>query len=274
MSNDSMIVLQCACGEKYFAAERHIGSQIKCACGTLLSIARLSSTAEYAVEINAKPDFRVEKSAPRKLFSARAVASVIMGFACLLVGLKAFVGYYQVRNPVNAGTTLVMSASPSPAATVQPTPGANYEFDSNRSVDIPPNIFDPVNKPVSLKNGVNITPPQGPRGNKYLTIINEDDSDTAVKLVENTTGKTRRFFYVRANSRTTVRGIANEECRVIFSSGADWDAENRKFRSNAAYSEFKTVLNFRRISYLVRLKPTINGTVPVDSIGEEEFADK
>jgi len=274
MSNDSMVVLHCACGETYFAAEQHLGNYINCSCGRDLFIARSPLTAKYNAAFNAEPDFRAGINAARKSFSARSALRVVFGLACLLIGLKAFVGYYQERNPVNAVTTSVMSATPSPAATIQPTPGANHNFDNNRSVDIPRNFFDPEYKPVSLKNGVNITPPQGPRGNKYLTIINEDDSDVAVKLVENTTGKTRRFFYVRANSRATVRGIGNEECRVIFSTGADWDAENRKFRSNAAYSEFKTVLNFRRISYLVSLKPTIKGTVPVDSIGEEEFADK
>ncbi len=274
MSNDSMIVLRCACGETYFAAERHLGNYINCSCGRAVVVARPSSAANNYAGFNAGQYFRGAKNAIKKSFSARSALGVVFGLACLLIGLKAFVGYYQEHNPVNAGTTPVISASPSPAATIQPTPEANYNFGNNRSVDIPRDFLNPGHKPVSLKNGVNITPPQGPRGNKYLTIINEDDSDVAVKLVENTTGKTRRFFYVRANSRATVRGIANEECRVIFSSGADWDAENRKFRSNAAYSEFKTVLNFQRINYRVSLKPTIKGTVPVDSIGEEEFADK
>ncbi len=275
MSNDSTIILHCLCGETYFAAERHLGNYINCSCGRAIVVARPSSAANNYAGFSAGQDFRGGKSAIKKSFSAAFVARVVSGFACLLVGINAFVGYYQRRGAANTvSTSHFTSASPFPAATVQPTPPLNYTPDYNHSIELPANFLNPGYKPVSLKNGVNITAPQGPRGGKYLTIINEDDSDVAVKLVENTTGKTRRFFYVRANSRATVRGIANEECRVIFSSGADWDAENRKFRSNAAYSEFKTVLNFRRISYLVSLKPTIKGTVPVDSIGEEEFADK
>ncbi len=275
MSNDSMIVLQCACGETYFAAEQHLGNYINCPCGRAVVVARPSSAANNYAGFSAGQDFRGGKSTARKSFSATFVARVVFGFACLLIGINAFVGYYQRRGAANTvSTSHFTSASPSPAATVQPTPPLNYTPDYNRSIELPANFLNPGYKPVSLKNGVNITPPQGPRGNKYLTIINEDDSDTAVKLVENTTGKTRRFFYVRANSRATVRGIGNEECRVIFSSGADWDAENRKFLRNASFSEFKTVLNFRRISYLVSLKPSIKGTVPVDSIDEEMFADK
>ncbi len=275
MSNDSMIVLRCACGETYFATERHLGNYINCSYGRAVVVARPSSAANNYAGFNAGQYFRGAKSAIKKSFSVTFVARVVFGFACLLVGINAFVGYYQGRGAANTvSTSRVPTTYPSPAATIQPTPSVTYTPDYNRSIELPANFLNPGYKPVSLKNGVNITAPQGPRGSKYMTIINEDDSDTAVKLVENTTGKTRRFFYVRANSRATVRGIANEECRVIFSSGADWDAENRKFRSNAAYSEFKTVLNFRRINYRVSLKPTIKGTVPVDSIGEEEFADK
>lgn len=275
MSNDSTIILHCLCGETYFASERHLGNYINCPCGRAVVVARPSSAANNYVGFSAGQDFRGVKSAIKKSFSAAFVARVVFGFACLLVGINSFVGYYQRRGAADtASTSRVPTTYPSPAATVQPTPPLNHTPDSNRSIELPANFLNPGYKPVSLKNGVNITAPQGPRGGKYLTITNEDDSDVAVKLVENTTGKTRRFFYVRANSRATVRGIGNEECRVIFSTGEDWDAENRKFLRNAAYSEFKMVLNFRRISYLVSLKPSVKGTVPVDSIDEEIFADK
>lgn len=275
MSNDSTIILHCLCGEIYFAAERHLGNYINCSCGRAIVVARPSSPANNYAGFNAGQDFRGGKSAIKKSFSATFVARVVFGFVCLLVGINALVGYYQGRGAANTvSTSRVLTTYPSPAATIQPTPSVTYTPDYNRLAEIPPNLFNPEYKPVSLKNGVNITAPQGPRGGKYLTIINENDSDVAVKLVENTSGKTRRFFYVRANSRATTRGIANEECRVIFSSGEDWDAETRKFLRSAAYSEFKTVLNFRRISYLVSLKPSLKGTVPVDSIDEQEFADK
>ncbi len=96
----------------------------------------------------------------------------------------------------------------------------------------------------------------------------------AVKLVESTTGKTRRFFYVRAHSRVTIRGIGTEECRLRYSSGTDWDAESRKFLRDRSFDEFENVLNFRRINYSVSLKPSLAGNAPVNPINEETFEDK
>ncbi len=223
MSNDSMIVLQCTCGETYFAEKRYVGSQIKCACGTLLSIARLSSTAEYAVEINAKPDFRAEKSVPQKSFSVRQCVRIGFGIVCVVVAL--LVGYRLIPNPASSEVARVTTASPSPSATIKPLPSASTGFNYNGASGILPIDDEPERVPVSLANGANIAPPQGPRGNKYLRIINETDSDVAVKLVESTTGKTRRFFYVRAHSRVTIRGIGNEECQLRYSSGTDWDKQ-------------------------------------------------
>lgn len=275
MSINSMIVLQCTCGETYFVAEQHIGSQIKYACGRSLLITRSSSAAKFSDEINAKSDFRAGKRAARKSFSVRYGASVAVGFACLIVGLIVFAGYSLIHNAANTESAPVVSHGfSSPAAPTKSQPTPTYNSNHNGTGNIPPNNVEPERAPVSLSNGATIAPAQGPRGNRYLTVINETDSDAAIKLVENTTEKTRRFFYVRAHSRATVRGIGNEECRLRFSTGADWDAESRKFLRDAAYSEFENALNFRRTNYSVRLKPSITGNALVDSIDEEKFADK
>lgn len=276
MSDDSIIKLQCSCGETYFAAEQHLGKYINCPCGRVLSISRPMPTVKYnsAPTANYNPNFRAEHGAARKSFSARSVVSIVIGVLCLFVGLRVLVGYFQPRQNLNNKSAGVSSASPYPAATIEPTLSPSYTYNYNRNVEFPPGFLASQNKPVSLKNGAAIAPPQGPRGKRFLKLINDFDSDVAVKLVENTTGKTRRFFYVRANSRTTVSSIAGEDCRLFFSTGEDWDAENRKFLRNAIYNEFELTLNFRRTNYSISLKPSINGTVPVEPIDEEKFADK
>jgi len=269
-----MIVLQCACGETYYAAAHHIGSYVKCRCGREVFIAATSPAVNLNNQVNAESNFRGGKSEAWKSFFLRNGARGVVRIA-FVIGLLMLVGYRLIPNSASREIAGAATASPSPAATITPLPSASHSFDyEGASSSIPPVSDEPERAPVSLANGANIAPPQGPRGKMSSIIINETDSDAAVKLVESASGKTRRFVYVRAHSRITIRGIAGEECRLRFATGTDWDAASRKFLSDAAYSEFETALNFRRINYSVKLKPSIAGNTPVDSIDEEKFADK
>ena len=276
MSNDSVIVLRCACGETYFVAVRHAGSYIKCACGAMLFIADSSQVVNLSPEINTKLKNPAGKRASWKLlFSGFSRQKVTSGARiAFVIGLIMVVSYQLFYTPASKETANVTYTPPSPEATSKPLSSASSHYDYNGANSVPPVYNAPKRAPVSLANGASIAPGQGPRGKKYLIIINETDSDAAVKLVESASEKTRRFVYVRANSRATIRGIAGEDCRLRFATGADWDVESRKFLSDAAYSEFETALNFRRTNYSVRLKPSILGNSPVDSIDEEKFADK
>lgn len=276
MSNGSTIVLRCACGETYFASARHAGSYVRCSCGKTLLINGAPPVVNFSNEINAKPNNRAGKSAARKSFSSvfSRQKATIAARIVFVIGLITVVGYRLVYNPASVEVARSSVASPSPAASIKPQPSASPEYNYAPLKAAPPFYVRPERAPVSLANGANIAPPQGPRGRMYSTIINETDSDAAIKLVESASGKTRRFVYVRANSRVTIRGIAREECRLRFATGTDWDAESRKFLSDAAYSEFENALNFRRTNYSVRLKSSILGNAPVDSIDEEKFADK
>lgn len=271
MTNDSPIELKCACGETYFAGQQHIGKFINCPCGREIFVARPLPPETYNSAYYGKTDSNAGKSGAGKLFTADNIGVMVLGMVCLFFGAKFFIGYFQSANEnSNAKSSHISSPSPSPTM-----PDYVYNRNYNQKIELPANFSFPPQKSVSLKNGTAITPPQGPRGKKFLKIVNDFDFDVAVKLVENTTGKTRRFFYVKANSNATVRGIANEDCRLFFSTGEDWSAEDRKFLRNAAYNEFEKVLSFRKtIGWKVGLKPRIDGTVLVSSIDEEQFADK
>lgn len=271
MSNDSIIELNCYCGETYFAGEQHLGKYINCSCGQMFKVARPSEI--YKSDFYPNTDFRTKDAAEKKPSSSLTLAGVVIGILCLYAVSQALLGYFQSPEQTNAPSSLVSSGTPYPQATAQPTPDLSYNVNSNRTIEVPPDFLEDY-KPISLKNGANITSPQGPRGRAYLRIINDFDTDVAVKLVENTTGKTRRFFYVRANSRATVKGIAAEDCRLFFSTGEDWDTENRKFLRNAAYTEVDTVFSFKRNSQILSIKPSVNGTIFTEPIDEEKFADK
>jgi hypothetical protein len=138
----------------------------------------------------------------------------------------------------------------------------------------PPTSPDPARTPFSLPNGTNITPPQGPRGDNTLTIINSRNADIAVKIVNSVTQKTRRFVYVRANDTAVITRVAREVCILRVASGTDWDSNARKFLDNRSFYEFDKTFDFRKIRYTVSLKPELNGTLSDLPIREEDFEDK
>lgn len=126
----------------------------------------------------------------------------------------------------------------------------------------------------SLPNGSEIIPIQGPRGNRYLKIINGGDSDIAVKVVSSSTGKTRRFVYVRANKTSVFKNIAPESYVLRMMSGSDWDKDTRKFLSNRSFYEFDKSFDFRKTNHSVSLTPTLGGTLRDIPLNEEDFEDK
>lgn len=139
-----------------------------------------------------------------------------------------------------------------------------------------PTLTDPVVKrtPVSLPNGTNITPPQGPGGDNSFTIVNGTYYDVAVKLVNQATQKTRRFVYVRAGNTARIGNLPREVCVLRIMSGEDWDKDARKFLSNLSFYEFDKPFDLRRTRWTVDLKPNVTGTLRDVPINEQDFEDK
>lgn len=267
MSNNSVIVIRCSCGETFYSARRHVGKNIICNCGNTLLIYQPPIASEHSRAKTVEFKYRDERKSNGKSFLGKVPVKIGAGIACFVIGSIIFYAAYRLFNaPANNQT----------AASVQTTPEKlDDQAETVGTLPIDNPIPEkPKREPVSLANGAIIAPPQGARGKRYLEVINDFDSDVAVKLIEISTGKTQRFFYVRANSRFTVRGIGKEEYVLRFSSGSDWDAEMRKFLVNASYGEFEKSFDFRRTNYQAKLKPSIYGNSKVDSIGEAAFADK
>ena len=274
MTNDSIFAVSCMCGETYISEARHAGASILCSkCGRFVPISAPSSAAKFSVTAETR-NSPAQGGSKWKSFTARHRMGLGIGFVCLVLAVLSLGGLRLDAWQKGDSPTDVASRPAMPLPTPAPQPSAPPGFSYGNAGSFSSSYTVPKREPVSLANGTNIAPPQGPRGNKYLKIINETDYDAAIKLVEKSAEKTRRFFYVRAHSRFTVRGVAAEECLLRFSSGVDWDAENRRFQRDATYDEFENSLNFRRINYVVSLKPSLSGNAPVSPISEERFADK
>ena len=269
--NTSTIIVTCRCGETYYSESHFAGGCILCSkCGYFLQIPHPAVDRKPCVSFGAiRSRIKMWKSSVARYRDVPVVVALIIS-VCLIAGVL-----WLNRRPAslrtgNSSALKSTAALPSPGG--KPGLPQNSAYNNMNQVRVDYGV--PAAKPVSLANGANILSPQGPRGNKYLKIINETDYDTAVKLVEASTEKTRRFFYVRAHSSFIVRGVAAEVCLLRFSSGTDWDTENHRFLRNATYDEFQTSLNFRRINYVVSLKPSLSGNAPVNPISRERFAEK
>lgn len=169
--------------------------------------------------------------------------------------------YFNKRNLVSDNQNTSTRSTPKP--TVSPT-----------VIQTPTPTPAPERAAFSLPNGSEIIPLQGPRGNRFLKIINGGDSDIAVKVVSSSTGKTRRFVYVRANKTGVFKNIAPESYVLRIMSGSDWDKDTRKFLSNRSFYEFDKSFDFRKVNHSVSLTPTLGGTLRNVPLNEQEFEDK
>jgi len=124
-----------------------------------------------------------------------------------------------------------------------------------------------------LPNDTHITPPQG-QGRGTLKVLNGNPSDAAVKLVDRTSGQTLRFVYVRANQQVTMRGIPPCTCILKYSTGSNWNQNDRRFTQNTAFYQFQPLLYFREqrpMIYTATLYRRPDGNARTSAISERNF---
>jgi hypothetical protein len=135
-------------------------------------------------------------------------------------------------------------------------------------------------EPISLPNGTDITPPQGPSGLGALTISNYTGGDAAVKLKNASGGYTARFVYVCSRSDVTVSSIAPGSYVMQFATGRAWDATGQSFQRDRSFSAFDTNLAFSErptddgviySSQKVTLHEVPNGNIRKKAISAAEF---
>lgn len=201
---------------------------------------------------------------PKNFYGVFAVIGVIV--ACGLMSQAPRSG----QNPKNTNgnsstaTNVNIAQNASSAAVIQtsPTPTPKTERPASGTL---------------MSRGV------GGRGLGSLTISNGTSKDAIAKLVNLTTGKSHREVYVRANSSTTVSGIAPGEYELFFSKGLDYAPSLRKFLRDAEYSKFDDTflyqetrdsygINYR--TYRVTLDKVAFGTARTSAVDESSFDNK
>jgi hypothetical protein len=73
----------------------------------------------------------------------------------------------------------------------------------------------------SLPTGTRITDDVGVSGFGELTVSNGTDADAVVRLYENTSLQTVRWFSVKANNRCSVKAIPEGAYTLVYTSGLD-----------------------------------------------------
>ena len=135
----------------------------------------------------------------------------------------------------------------------------------------------------SPPTGTNLKQPKGQSGRGTLKVINGTNHDAVVRLADESSKKTRRLVYVRANSEFTIEGIGVCNCLLQFSLGTDWDKSKRKFLSGKSYFKFNDLLEFKETRtnleikwsiFEVTLNPVPEGNAKTTEIDESEFEDK
>lgn len=115
-------------------------------------------------------------------------------------------------------------------------------------------------------------------GRGELTIDNGGGQDAVVSL---TTNKSPAFsVYVRNGSKYTVKGIRDGTYEIFFTTGVDWDSQNRAFTRDRTFQRFDDTLNFttaktaseiRWSTWTLTLHSVIDGTANTSEVNPNDF---
>jgi hypothetical protein len=205
-----------------------------------------------------------QASAAKQFFLSHAKGLIFTGVVLLLFAGSIYFGGRRRSGlsvpptPYNANVGSTPAATPATRYTPAPAPTA----------------AQPPRPPFSLPNGTNIVPPKGPRGGMRMTIINSGFQDIALKVVDSSSQKTRRFVYVRAQEKAFITNLPREVCLLRWETGTDWDVDARRFLVGRSVHQFDDTFDMRRTHYTVDFTPSETGTLRELSIDESEFEDK
>jgi hypothetical protein len=135
----------------------------------------------------------------------------------------------------------------------------------------------PAEQDRRLDNGQFVRP--GSRtGRGELTIDNGGDKDAVISLAMN---KSPAFaVYVRNGSKYTVKGIRDGTYEIFFTTGADWDSQNRTFTRDRTFQRFDDTLNFtttktateiRWRTWTITLHSVPGGTANASEVNPNDF---
>lgn len=127
-----------------------------------------------------------------------------------------------------------------------------------------------------IPNGFEIIPLQDSSGHGTLKITNGTTEDAAVKVIDNSSRKVRRFVYVQSNHEVLLERISPCSCSIRFTLGKDWDQTLRKFLQNPSFFQFKNPFDFRETktafrNYEITLHPVPNGNARTTPLSDRDF---
>ncbi len=114
-------------------------------------------------------------------------------------------------------------------------------------------------------------------GEGELVIKNSRDQDALVALTGvNEPNNTLLAVYVRSNSATTVRNIADRTYDVYFTHGNDWDKFSNQFTENISRMKFREPLKFTTTStqytiWEITVHAVVGGTAAIDNVSPDDF---
>ncbi len=115
-------------------------------------------------------------------------------------------------------------------------------------------------------------------GRGELTIDNGSGQDSVVTLAMNKNPELS--VYVRNDSKYTVKGIRDGTYEIFFTTGADWDSQNRTFTRDRTFQRFDERLNFTTIetatevrwrTATITLHSVPGGTAMISEVNPNDF---
>ncbi|MGZ0150448.1 hypothetical protein ACXJJ3_25545 [Kribbella sp. WER1] len=107
---------------------------------------------------------------------------------------------------------------------------------------------------------------RGTQGSGRLKITNGTAKDVAISIVNDgrPPGSPQLMIYIRASQTTTVNRIGGTY-HLYFKSGADWDAQRRKFRSDCSFKKFAQTFTPDQ-GWQINLQPSPNGNATTTEV--------
>ena len=174
------------------------------------------------------------------------------------------------RPPASNNANVSTTPAAKPTATLVPSPKLPVPPDPAPT----PTFMQPLRPPFSLPNGTNITPPQGPRGDMTIEIVNRASGDIALKVVSSSSQKTRRFVFVRSGKTAVIKNLPREVYMLRWETGSDWDVNSRRFIYMRSLQQFDKTFDLQRRNLIVHFTPSLTGTLREEALDESEFEDK
>lgn len=107
---------------------------------------------------------------------------------------------------------------------------------------------------------------RGPEGSGRLKITNGTSNDVAISIVNDgrPPGSPQIMIYIQATKTITVNRIGGTY-HLYFKSGADWDPQYRKFRSDCTFKKFAQTFTPDQ-GWQINLQPTPNGNATTTEV--------